>query len=815
MKENCIVRDEAHARELNADGFNIYRHVNAGYVNDKGRVTEASTTHVNGHQVDVDPPEWIAPYTPEYDQWKATTVASLSQTATRVVASGRGLQGFWEYEQPQPVTDPADIEWVKRVNRALRHRFDGDKAAVDVARIMKEPGYTAWPDEAKAAAGWRDAPVEVVADTGRTYSSPQAFGAMATDGLPEDVLAGTKRSDVTIADDSTASNYAGPPEDDDALLQLIGRNRLHPDAILMDAFMNGNDVILGNKFPSNDPKKPYDGSEADLSFANLLAFWTGCNPARMWRIMQRSAMVRDKWNRMADYVLPTIQTAIGDRVQTGNYYTGTKPKGVGDLAAAGQSMVDAYNARVASEIAGSDKMAPTHAAAVRYAHIHAAMLEEYNRRFYIIENHHGALAVFDRLTGDYQRLREFAQSHIGKQMVIRISAKGVPTMGATADWWLKQEEADRFAYSVHAMDKPMGEFINERGDRVRNFFEGWACNPTPGPWPHIHRYLWEFICGQQQDRFDWVMAYLSQMLCDPVHKPPVGLVLMSEETGTGKGTFYDLVTWLLGEDYTLLVDDPEQVLGQWSVLLEHKVFVAFDEAIASNDRKSTRRIMSMVTNDKLVVNEKHEKQRTGLNTARLAFLTNDHWAKSVAAKDRRDVIMRVPGWFENGVKVTEATGWGWFRQAMRAEVDAFAAALLQMGITRDTMPHRLLTAEHAEQVQQSFEGVQRIAFEILQAGKIVGCNHSGGDIWVDRLSLADTAHELRLGQLPKNAGGTGVVNLFCGKEVVRRTIPGTEAKAYKLPPLEVARQNFQHMTGAKSIDWGDDGGGNWVRIFSR
>lgn len=61
-------------------------------------------------------------------------------------------------------------------------------------------------------------------------------------------------------------------------------------------------------------------SECDLGLLNLLAYWTGGNPAQMDRISRTSGLMRGKWDRPA--VRPTygalqIEKAIGE---CGNAY---------------------------------------------------------------------------------------------------------------------------------------------------------------------------------------------------------------------------------------------------------------------------------------------------------------------------------------------------------------------------------------------------------------------------------------------------------------------------------------------------------------
>ncbi len=66
---------------------------------------------------------------------------------------------------------------------------------------------------------------------------------------------------------------------------------------------------LGRAFPdAGGSGRAFDASAADAALAQHLAYWTANDAARMGRLMHRSALKRDKWER-ADYLQRTIQKA--------------------------------------------------------------------------------------------------------------------------------------------------------------------------------------------------------------------------------------------------------------------------------------------------------------------------------------------------------------------------------------------------------------------------------------------------------------------------------------------------------------------------
>lgn len=53
-----------------------------------------------------------------------------------------------------------------------------------------------------------------------------------------------------------------------------------------------------------------DDSAADLALCSQLAFWTGPDPTRIDRLFRRSGLLREKWERRADYRTSTIEKAL-------------------------------------------------------------------------------------------------------------------------------------------------------------------------------------------------------------------------------------------------------------------------------------------------------------------------------------------------------------------------------------------------------------------------------------------------------------------------------------------------------------------------
>ena len=106
------------------------------------------------------------------------------------------------------------------------------------------------------------------------------------------------------------STYTGPADDDELLTKALAcvstASVFNGRATLSDLWTANVDA-LSRHWP--DELRDYDNSSADAALAQHLAFWTGKNCERIKRLMERSALVRDKWDR-ADYLHRTILNAV-------------------------------------------------------------------------------------------------------------------------------------------------------------------------------------------------------------------------------------------------------------------------------------------------------------------------------------------------------------------------------------------------------------------------------------------------------------------------------------------------------------------------
>lgn len=106
--------------------------------------------------------------------------------------------------------------------------------------------------------------------------------------------------------DAPCAEWRGSADDEDLIRRALrsqSPNSVFGNKASFADLWNANVEVLARCYP--DAARPYDASSADSALAQHLAFWTGKDCERIRRLMFKSGLVRDKWER-EDYLQRTI-----------------------------------------------------------------------------------------------------------------------------------------------------------------------------------------------------------------------------------------------------------------------------------------------------------------------------------------------------------------------------------------------------------------------------------------------------------------------------------------------------------------------------
>lgn len=117
------------------------------------------------------------------------------------------------------------------------------------------------------------------------------------------------------------AEWNGPTDDDELIEKALGSQSaggVFGNRSTFAALWEVDEDVLATAYPDPEGNRTYDGSSADAALAQHLAFWTGNNCERIFTLMWRSGLVRDKWQR-EDYLIRTITHAASLQK---SFYTG-------------------------------------------------------------------------------------------------------------------------------------------------------------------------------------------------------------------------------------------------------------------------------------------------------------------------------------------------------------------------------------------------------------------------------------------------------------------------------------------------------------
>lgn len=173
-----------------------------------------------------------------------------------------------------------------------------------------------------------------------------------------------------------------------------------------------------------------------------------------------------------------------------------------------------------------------------------------------------------------------------------------------------------------------------------NLWHGMTREPVLGSWFMIQWHFLNVICAGNKEHYEYLLDWLADMYQNPFSKPGVAVVLRSEAKGTGKGTFVDVVSASI-QDYFLPLSSVEQLIGKFNGHQEGKLLLFADEAVWGGDKKAAGKLMTLITERTLGIEDKFETTREQPNHIHLIMASNNDWVVPAGKFERRYFVLDV------------------------------------------------------------------------------------------------------------------------------------------------------------------------------
>jgi hypothetical protein len=426
--------------------------------------------------------------------------------------------------------------------------------------------------------------------------------------------------------DGPCAEWSGP-EDDDVLLALMLRSRPSAAAAFGSAcsvqeLWEADEDALGKAFPPDPGNNfdPFGKSEANAALLLHLAFWTGRDCERMWRLFQRSklwAYSEDKWGDREDYF--KSHEIQGAARMCGAVYK--KP----DEAPPPPPSVEAKESAVATATMGGTGEFKT---GVQFLGVDQ-QLKHFAGCVYVRDLH--KVFVPD---GGLLKPEQFKAEYGG--YIFPVDNVGDKTE-RNAFTVFTESQAVNFPKAHGVCFRPTeepGSIIEEEGRRLINTYIPIKIRRLPGdPSPALG--LLAKMVPNELDRAI-LIAYMAAVIQFPGVKFQWAPVLQGVE-GNGKTFFIRALRAAIGRRYSHIPNASQlgTEAARFNAWIQGKLFIGVEEIWVRNRAEVANALKEPITNDELELQGKGDNQVMGDNFANWFMCSNHKDAVMKTKNDRR------------------------------------------------------------------------------------------------------------------------------------------------------------------------------------
>ncbi len=204
--------------------------------------------------------------------------------------------------------------------------------------------------------------------------------------------------------------------------------------------------------------------------------------------------------------------------------------------------------------------------------------------------------------------------------------------------------------------------VKDRG--VFNIWTGWNINPArldrvlkyeKASGELVCRPILDFIgdilANGYDEAYEFILNWCAELIqnAGAYNKAAASLVLVSEEEGTGKGTFDEFLRDIIGPIHSAMVQDADLVVGHFNDIVEGKLLITLDEAVYSRDKKAWSKLKNLTGGAYITIHKKFMAPYQIANIARVLILSNNRHVVDIGQYNRRYYVSEVSGRVRNNI----------------------------------------------------------------------------------------------------------------------------------------------------------------------
>lgn len=157
----------------------------------------------------------------------------------------------------------------------------------------------------------------------------------------------------------------------------------------------------------------------------------------------------------------------------------------------------------------------------------------------------------------------------------------------------------------------------------------------------IFEHIKQVICSDNDKLYDYVIKYIAHIFQSPNEKCGVAILLQSNEQGTGKNLFTDLLMKIIGNDNCYKAGKIGDICGQFNAHLQGKLLIVGDEIANYTSHKFSDILKSLITEIVKSITPKGKDSYIINSFERYIFTSNNDFPFRVDKGDRRLLAINV------------------------------------------------------------------------------------------------------------------------------------------------------------------------------
>lgn len=436
--------------------------------------------------------------------------------------------------------------------------------------------------------------------------SAQVAALVSTYFAPSEVV-----TNIVNMTDGARDDWSGPIDDEVLIKRMLASKPSAASAFGGKAtfveLWDGDVEALSRTYPSTAEGQPYGASEADAALAAHLHFWTGGDKERMKRLMRRSGLVREKYER-EDYLQRTVDKICASG---GDVYQEKKPDSPKGKVLAAKQEGRLRNGH--TFVTAEDQV---------------AMWKGYT---YVTNMN---MMLTD--VGEWVSPEAFARSRGGYTFAMQTD-NAKPTNNAfdafTHSQLVAFPKADRSAFKPNL---PVDELWYYNGRSYANTYRKPIVIRREGDITPFTQHL-EKILPIERDR-QIILAYMAAIIQFPGVKFQ-WCPLIQGTQGNGKSLLSRCVEYAVGEDYTHYAR-PSELAEKFNDWMLDKIFINIEDIYYPEGRTEIIEVLKpMITNSRQPIRAMRQSERTMDVCANFIINSNYKDAIRLAVGDRRWCVM--------------------------------------------------------------------------------------------------------------------------------------------------------------------------------